>query len=103
MQQIHFLVQGSAQDPYAVTFTLDGGALRAFCSCQAGINGMACKHRMAILSGITESIVSSNLGDADTVKSWLTGTPLESAIARADQLELEFAALSARFPPPKKT
>ncbi|MBN1497095.1 MAG: SWIM zinc finger family protein [Spirochaetes bacterium] len=77
---IKFHVQGSAQDPYIVTFTLDDNVLTAFCTCPAGENGTYCKHRVNILQGISKGIVSGNTDEVQTILSWLPGTPLESAI-----------------------
>ena len=60
MEEIFFLVQGSAEEPYKVTFRKTGNNLSAYCTCPAGENGQHSKHRMNILRGITSGIVSGN-------------------------------------------
>jgi uncharacterized Zn finger protein len=75
-----FLVQGSAVEPYKVTFKKDGSNLSAYCSCPAGENGMYCKHRFRILSGEAEGIVSGNEKDVSMVEGWLPGSDVERAM-----------------------
>jgi len=75
-----FLVQGSAKEPYKVTFQKNGNNLSAYCTCPAGDNGQYCKHRFNILGGITDGVVSANEPDVEIVTSWLTGTDVETAL-----------------------
>ena len=67
MEEITFLVQGSAIDPYRVTFTKNKNNLNAFCTCPAGENGQYCKHRLAILGGDVSAITSKNELEVETV------------------------------------
>lgn len=67
METREFLVQGSALEPYKVTFKKVGGNLSAYCTCPAGENGMYCKHRFNILEGSTKGIVSGNEADVQIV------------------------------------
>jgi uncharacterized Zn finger protein len=80
MEEIHFLVQGSAQEPYKITFHKKGNNLSAFCTCPAGDNGQYCKHRINILFGLSQGIVSGNKEDVQVVMSWLPGTDVETAL-----------------------
>ena len=80
MDELCFLVQGSAEVPYRVTFQKNANNLSAYCTCPAGENGQYCKHRFNILGGITEGIVSSNIQDVKIVESWLHGTDVEDAL-----------------------
>jgi uncharacterized Zn finger protein len=48
MEEICFLVQGSAEEPYKVTFRKKGNNLSAYCTCPAGENGQYCKHRIEV-------------------------------------------------------
>lgn len=90
MIKIQFEVQGSAPDPYIVTFIKrSDNKISAYCSCPAGENGLYCKHRLNILSGIEKDIVSGNNDDVHVVKTWLLGTDLELAIIRVQELEKE--------------
>lgn len=80
MARLVFLVQGSAPQPYTVTFSKEGSRLTANCTCPAATAGQSCKHRLAILSGATDGIVGDNQADVATVQAWLPGTDLAEAI-----------------------
>lgn len=86
---IKFLVQGSSDDPYEVSFWKDGNRLSAFCTCSAGQNGQHCKHRMQIFDGITDGIVSGNGDQVPAVVSWLSGTEVAAAIDALNAAERE--------------
>jgi uncharacterized Zn finger protein len=81
MEEICFLVQGSAEKPYKVTFRKNGKNLSAYCTCPAGENGQYCKHRINILCGITHGIVSENEAKVEVVNLWLQGTDVQVALA----------------------
>lgn len=90
METIRFLVQGSAQEPYEVSFGKAGKNLSALCTCPAGENGQYCKHRFRILEGSTEAIVSGNSEQVPTVVAWLPGTDVAAAMAAVVAAEREF-------------
>lgn len=90
MQEIRFLVQGSAAEPYETTFIRDGDKLSAFCTCPAGIHGQYCKHRFGILGGDGKAVVSENAGDVEKVVGWLIGTELEEAMKDYESAEADF-------------
>ena len=100
--QIEFLVQGSAVEPYVVTFHKEGDNLTAICDCEAGLHGIYCKHRIGILSRETKNIVSDNLEDVAIIQSWLQGTPLESALREYRETEKLEAEAKQRFSKAKK-
>lgn len=91
MDEISFEVQGSAPEPYLVTFVRRSPTnLSAYCSCPAGENGQYCKHRFAILDGAENSLVSSNASDIQIVQfgcpeQTLKQRYLESASLRRKQ------------------
>ncbi len=89
------MVQGSASEPYRVTFQKSEGQLSAFCTCPAGANGQHCKHRLRILEGKTEGIVDRNEGHVTVVRSWLPGTELEAALIELAQAERELELAKA--------
>ena len=74
---IQFLVQGSAAEPYEVTFVRTGTEFSARCTCLFGQNGLLCKHRVNILEGHLKNIVSDNVSDVDKVQSWLPGSSIQ--------------------------
>ncbi len=87
MEELVFLVQGSAADPYEVTFIKDGTSLTAVCTCPAGTYGNFCKHRISILDGNTEAISSDNVDQAATVVGWLPGTDVAAALSEMRNAE----------------
>lgn len=103
MPEKSFQVQGSAPDPYQVTFVNRGaGDLSAYCTCPAGENGQYCKHRFAILNGDTRAIVSGNEDDVPEVASWLRGSDIEAALRDLADAEREFARAKKRVSQMKK-
>lgn len=92
MEQITFKVQGSQPEPYTVVFKRNGLNLACLCNCQAGVNGLYCKHRLNLLKGDFKGVVSGTREAATMVQSWLPGTKIEKALegvnAAADQVEL---------------
>lgn len=57
-QRIEFLVQGSASEPYRVSFWRVSNNVKSTCTCQSGKNGLACKHRINLLDGDITNLVS---------------------------------------------
>jgi hypothetical protein len=102
MQELKFLVKGSAADPYEVSFVIDGNNLSAFCTCLAGINGQYCKHRLGILSGETNGVVSDNVTDVSVVASWLPGTDIDEALKAVADAEENHAHDKTRLSAAKK-
>lgn len=99
---ITFLVQGSSPTPYKVKFTKTGSNLSAFCTCPAGLHGQYCKHRFRILGGDATGIISNNLEDVTTVASWTTGSDVEVAIKRMNELESNLKTIEAELSKLKK-
>ncbi len=80
MEKIHFLYQGSAKEPYEITFSKERNNFISNCTCPAAQFGSYCKHRINILAGITNGIVSNNSNQVEIVRSWISGTDIENAI-----------------------
>jgi len=51
-------VKSSSGGNYRIRFNEKDGRLRIFCYCDAGINGMLCKHKTSLLEGNTELLES---------------------------------------------
>jgi len=102
MNEINFLVQGSAFEPYEVVFRKSDNNLTALCTCPAGENGMYCKHRFRILAGSTEGIVSDNTKDVEIVKTWLKGSDVEKALEELHQAEADFEKIKKKVSTLKK-
>jgi|ERR1041385_1780747 uncharacterized Zn finger protein len=103
MDAFEFLVQGSAAEPYRVSFhRWSDGNLSAYCTCPAGENGMACKHRVRILRGILDGVVSENHADVTMVAAWLGGTDVEKALQSVEALEKEAERIKGALTAAKK-
>ncbi len=102
MEEICFLVQGSAKEPYRVTFRKKGNNLSAYCTCPAGENGQHCKHRMNILCGITSRIVSGNEARVQVITSWLPGTDVEMALIAVLDAEKQYEKAKLELSSAKK-
>lgn len=102
MEEICFLVQGSAKEPYKVTFKKSDSNLSAYCTCPAGENGQFCKHRFRILDGCGDGIVSNNKDEVMIVKSWLTGTDVEAALNEVAEKERVFEKIKQDLSAAKK-
>ena len=89
METIEFLVQGSATEPYRVTFRRNERQFSAFCTCAAGESGQICKHRLTILAGVSEGVTSANIDQVSTVASWLPGSDVEAAMQEVNRAEAE--------------
>ncbi len=87
--KVEFLVQGSAVEPYKVTFQKTEQHLSASCTCSAGIYGQYCKHRFSILRGETKGIVSNNLNEVKIVVDLIADTDIEDALIEIEQAEIE--------------
>ena len=102
MEKLKFLVQGSAEKPYEVTFQRDSNNLSAYCSCPAGENGQYCKHRVNILSGIKDGIVSNNKPDVEVVALWLPGSDVEKTLHVLKKAEEQFETAKQELSSAKK-
>lgn len=85
MQTLKFQVQGSAKQPYTVTFEgehFEDGTVnfRAFCTCPAGKNGKSCKHRKSLLHGEFDKIVSGNEDDLVLLRKLIEGSDIQKAL-----------------------
>jgi hypothetical protein len=87
MEELTFLVKGSAKDPYEVIFIKDGASLTAICNCPAGTYSNLCKHRLNILDGKTTAITSDNAAKVPVVVGWLAGTDVAAALDELRQVE----------------
>lgn len=100
--KIEFLVQGSAVEPYKVTFQKTGQHLSVFCTCPAGIYGKYCKHRISILNGSMEGIVSDNVQEVKTIVDLLVGTDVKDALEEFKLAEIEIERAKKNLEASKK-
>ena len=95
--KLNFLVQGSAQEPYQVSFLKDQNNLNVYCTCPAGVLGQFCKHKFNILEGSTNAVVSDNVDDVEIVANWLAGSDVETALIALYEVQFELSKLKKRL------
>lgn len=102
MNRLVFYVQGSAVEPYRVTFEKIGNNLNGYCTCPAGDKGQHCKHRTNILYGVLDGIVNPNFTDLSRLGGWIPGTDVERALNELNIADQAFKAAEERFKAAKK-
>lgn len=100
--RLEFQVRGSAGDLYEITAERMGGEVAMFCTCQAGRNGMHCKHRFMLLDGVVDNLASENHDDVLTLKSWVPGSRMETAMVELAEAEAAMKAAQAALTRAKK-
>lgn len=97
-----FLVQGSEPSPYKVVFKRNGTNLKATCSCRAGVIGIVCKHRLAILDDNSGDVVSENIDQVAEVAAWAVGSSVGEAISELASLEADKKSIENKIRRAKK-
>ncbi|MGP8201828.1 MAG: hypothetical protein ACLQU4_20245 [Limisphaerales bacterium] len=96
LSQITVLAKSSDGGSYPVEFSVRGDAVLVLCHCQAGMNHMVCKHKIALIKGDTKMLFDAPQSAAlAQIRAWpqfpATQKRLaeyESALAEIDR-ELE--------------
>ncbi len=97
-ERIDFLVQGSAAEPYRVSFWRVGDNVKSTCTCQAGKNGLACKHRLSLLDGDVTNLVSSSPDSFQELQRMLEGSDVGAALRTLDSVTPLFPTLEKLLP-----
>lgn len=94
MQNTTFEVLGSEGDVYRITFVQASGGVRVSCTCRAGMSGLFCKHRLALMAGDRSRMVSPELAsDLDAVMSWPEFAPIKEQITKLHQVQSQIDEL----------
>ncbi len=101
-KEIMFLVQGSSPEPYRVKFQKSTTSFTAHCSCPAGQNGMQCKHRLNILMGLTDAIISNNVNEVEIIQGWLANTPTDEAMQSLANIDKQYSSIKKALSKAKK-
>jgi len=102
MTTYKFLVQGSSPKPYEVVFYSSENNMSATCNCNAGLNGQTCKHRLNILGGDTNGIISGNENEVKMVLHDFKNTLLEVKLNQLAKEEMELEILKKKITITKK-
>ncbi|MDP2214742.1 SWIM zinc finger family protein [Phenylobacterium sp.] len=101
--EIHFRVASSSgADAYDVVAWAKPGELAMTCSCPAGENGLACKHRLELLAGDVGRVVEIVVGRAEDLANFKGDNPITRRLAEIAGLEAEQVALKKRLQQAKK-
>ena len=84
------LAKSSSGEPYKVEFLTDGGSLRVFCHCQAGVLQRMCKHKLASIQGDTDMLFDSKQAPLlSEIHSWPEFGNLKTHISEYEKKLLE--------------
>ena len=87
------LAKSSSGEPYNVEFMTDGGSLRVFCHCQAGVLQRMCKHKLAFIQGDTKMLFDSNQASLlSEIHSWPEFGNLKAHVSEYKKMLLEIEA-----------
>lgn len=95
-------VAGSEGRIYVITARRRGGEMTISCTCNAGENRMACKHRLALLAGDGGGLVKGSADDVAAIVAWLPGSALARQLQAVDEAEQAVAAARKRLSAAKK-
>jgi len=102
VNEYHFLVKGSASEPYEVWISKKGSNLTATCTCAAGKNGTYCKHRFRLLQGDDTGVIDGDITKISELPSLLVGTDVEKAMTQVAEAELEYEMAKKKVSTSKK-
>jgi hypothetical protein len=97
-----FSIRGSSPEPYVVVFKAGSARLTASCTCQAGQQQQACKHRVGILEGDITELVSENPDEVKLVAAALAGTELQRTLQTVMEGEQAVTAAKAQLTAAKR-
>lgn len=91
-QALQFSIMGEDDETYIVSIErneVDLGNLTALCSCDSAQSGDLCHHRFAVLEGDTLDLVSENIDDLVTLRTWIKGSDIEVAMQNLSKAKTE--------------
>ena len=102
MNELIFMVQGSEPEPYRVVFRREAANFTATCTCRAGEVGQVCKHRVNLLKGETNGLVSGNSGQLSHLPGMFAGTDVARAFEKLAEAEVALEVAKTEFMKRKK-
>lgn len=99
----HVLVRSSSGDDlYDVVGVSAQGRMSLTCTCQAGLNGLACKHRLALIAGDASGVGEVVDGCVEDFTTFRGDTPVGRRLVELERLESEQAVLKKKISAAKK-
>lgn len=100
---LHFIIRSSSSDSlYKVTVKGRGARFFISCTCDAGQNGTACKHRLRLLSGLSTDVVDPVRGDIDQIKDRLIGSDIGQRLYDVQKAEEALSIAKRKLAQAKK-
>jgi hypothetical protein len=93
LSSLRFSILGSTGNVYEIAASRQGPRFTMNCTCEAAVNGLHCRHRMALLDGECTDLVSGNQEDVEKLKILFEGTDAQRYYRELVQLEAELEAL----------
>lgn len=91
----------SGDGGYNIFFGETDGKVRVTCSCQAGLNRMACKHRLSLIDGDIRAVIVG-AEHVSALRLMVEQSPIPPLILEIAQLEHEADAIKKRISAAKK-
>ena len=94
-----FVKSSSREEPYQITVssTIEEG-LSIFCDCPAGVLGMHCKHKMAVVLGDQKILYDNEqLDDFHEISKWIANSNYSKFVLELQESEKELEALKKRI------
>ncbi len=94
-----FVKSSSREEPYQITVSSTAKeGLSIFCDCPAGVLGMHCKHKMAIISGDQKILYDNEqLDDFNEISKWIANSSYSKLILELQESEKELEVLKKKI------
>jgi len=96
------VVSSSSGEVYFIEVSRKGQNLTCTCTCPAGSHGTHCKHRLGILSGDAGIVEAGDTDQMHLIPQMLSGTDVEAALIRLNELQAQKAELDRKVKAAKK-
>jgi hypothetical protein len=94
--ELTFLVQGAATEPYTVNFKKSDSAVRATCTCPAGVFYKRCRHMVNLIEGNPYGVLN-NVEAVSQVVEMYGGTPVEQIVFNIVNYKQELSIIKSEL------
>lgn len=83
MTVLRFEVEGSQGDAYDINVEeVDRGIILMTCNCKAALEDRMCHHRLDLLYGEVDALISENASDLIVLREMIRGSLIETALTK---------------------